>query len=186
MNLDKIVAAVKQGVAMAGGTPIVFPAIAVCDGIAMGHIGMKYSLVTRDLIADSTEAMAMAHQFDALVMVPNCDKNVPGLLMAAARINVPTVFVSGGPMMAGHIHGHKTSLSSMFEAVGSYAAGKIIEDELTEFENKTCRYAGYGNVPQKHPSERHHDKGSNPECPDGRYGTWMFYQQYASSSGDRS
>ena len=116
MNLDKIVAAVKQGVAMAGGTPIVFPAIAVCDGIAMGHIGMKYSLVTRDLIADSTEAMAMAHQFDALVMVPNCDKNVPGLLMAAARINVPTVFVSGGPMMAGHIHGHKTSLSSMFES----------------------------------------------------------------------
>ena len=142
MNLDKIVAAVKQGVAMAGGTPIVFPAIAVCDGIAMGHIGMKYSLVTRDLIADSTEAMAMAHQFDALVMVPNCDKNVPGLLMAAARINVPTVFVSGGPMMAGHIHGHKTSLSSMFEAVGSYAAGKITEDELTEFENKTCPTCG--------------------------------------------
>ena len=141
MNLDKIVAAVKQGVAMAGGTPIVFPAIAVCDGIAMGHIGMKYSLVTRDLIADSTEAMAMAHQFDALVMVPNCDKNVPGLLMAAARINVPTVFVSGGPMMAGHIHGHK-SLSSMFEAVGSYAAGKITEDELTEFENKTCPTCG--------------------------------------------
>ena len=137
MNLDKIVAAVKQGVAMAGGTPIVFPAIAVCDGIAMGHIGMKYSLVTRDLIADSTEAMAMAHQFDALVMVPNCDKNVPGLLMAAARINVPTVFVSGG-----HIHGHKTSLSSMFEAVGSYAAGKITEDELTEFENKTCPTCG--------------------------------------------
>ena len=132
MNLDKVVAAVKQGVAMAGGTPIVFPAIAVCDGIAMGHVGMKYSLVTRDLIADSTEAMAMAHQFDALVMVPNCDKNVPGLLMAAARINVPTVFVSGGPMMAGHIHGHKTSLSSMFEAVGSYAAGKISEEELTE------------------------------------------------------
>ena len=142
MNLDKIVAAVKQGVAMAGGTPIVFPAIAVCDGIAMGHVGMKYSLVTRDLIADSTEAMAMAHQFDALVMVPNCDKNVPGLLMAAARINVPTVFVSGGPMMAGHIHGHKTSLSSMFEAVGSYAAGKITEDELTEFENKTCPTCG--------------------------------------------
>ena len=142
MNLDKIVAAVKQGVAMAGGTPIVFPAIAVCDGIAMGHVGMKYSLVTRDLIADSTEAMAMAHQFDALVMVPNCDKNVPGLLMAAARINVPTVFVSGGPMMAGHIHGHKTSLSSMFEAVGSYAAGKISEEELTEFENKTCPTCG--------------------------------------------
>ena len=142
MNLDKVVAAVKQGVAMAGGTPIVFPAIAVCDGIAMGHVGMKYSLVTRDLIADSTEAMAMAHQFDALVMVPNCDKNVPGLLMAAARINVPTVFVSGGPMMAGHIHGHKTSLSSMFEAVGSYAAGKISEEELTEFENKTCPTCG--------------------------------------------
>ena len=142
MNLDKIVAAVKQGVAMAGGTPVVFPAIAVCDGIAMGHVGMKYSLVTRDLIADSTEAMAMAHQFDALVMVPNCDKNVPGLLMAAARLNVPTVFVSGGPMLAGHIHGHKTSLSSMFEAVGSYAAGKITEDELTEFENKTCPTCG--------------------------------------------
>ena len=142
MNLDKVVAAVKQGVAMAGGTPIVFPAIAVCDGIAMGHVGMKYSLVTRDLIADSTEAMAMAHQFDALVMVPNCDKNVPGLLMAAARINVPTVFVSGGPMMTGHIHGHKTSLSSMFEAVGSYAAGKISEEELTEFENKTCPTCG--------------------------------------------
>ena len=123
---------------MAGGTPVVFPAIAVCDGIAMGHTGMKYSLVTRDLIADSTEAMAMAHQFDALVMVPNCDKNVPGLLMAAARINVPTVFVSGGPMMAGHIHGHKTSLSSMFEAVGAYAAGNITEDELTEYENKRC------------------------------------------------
>ena len=183
MNLDKVVAAVKQGVAMAGGTPIVFPAIAVCDGIAMGHVGMKYSLVTRDLIADSTEAMAMAHQFDALVMVPNCDKNVPGLLMAAARINVPTVFVSGGPMMAGHIHGHKTSLSSMFEAVGSYAAGKISEEELTEFENKTW-YAGYGNVPQKHPSERYYDKRSNPECTDCRYGTWMLYQQYASSSGN--
>ena len=129
MNLDKIVNAVKQGVAMAGGTPIVFPAIAVCDGIAMGHIGMKYSLVTRDLIADSTEAMAMAHQFDALVMVPNCDKNVPGLLMAAARINVPTVFVSGGPMLAGHVQGHKTSLSSMCEPVGQYTAGTITEEE---------------------------------------------------------
>ena len=125
MNIDKIVAAVKQGVAMAGGTPVVFPAIAVCDGIAMGHIGMKYSLVTRDLIADSTESMALAHQFDALVMVPNCDKNVPGLLMAAARVNVPTVFVSGGPMLAGRVKGHMTSLSSMFEAVGSYAAVKI-------------------------------------------------------------
>ena len=142
MNLDKIVDAVKQGVAMAGGTPVVFPAIAVCDGIAMGHTGMKYSLVTRDLIADSTEAMAMAHQFDALVMVPNCDKNVPGLLMAAARINVPTIFVSGGPMMAGRIHGHKTSLSSMFEAVGAYVAGNITEDELTEYENKTCPTCG--------------------------------------------
>ena len=142
MNLDKIVNAVKQGVAMAGGTPVVFPAIAVCDGIAMGHIGMKYSLVTRDLIADSTEAMAMAHQFDALVMVPNCDKNVPGLLMAAARINVPTVFVSGGPMMAGHVQGHKNSLSSMFEAVGSYTAGKISEEELEEFECKTCPTCG--------------------------------------------
>ena len=123
MNLDKIVNAVKLGVAMAGGTPVVFPAIAVCDGIAMGHVGMKYSLVTRDLIADSTECMALAHQFDALVMVPNCDKNVPGLLMAAARVNVPTVFVSGGPMLAGHVKGQKRSLSSMFEAVGSYAAG---------------------------------------------------------------
>ena len=132
MNIDKIVDAVKLGVAMAGGTPVVFPAIAVCDGIAMGHTGMKYSLVTRDLIADSTEAMAMAHQFDALVMIPNCDKNVPGLLMAAARLNVPTVFVSGGPMIAGHIHGHKTSLSSMFEAVGAYAAGKLDDDGLTE------------------------------------------------------
>ena len=142
MNLDKIVAAVKQGVAMAGGTPVVFPAIAVCDGIAMGHIGMKYSLVTRDLIADSTESMALAHQFDALVVVPNCDKNVPGLLMAAARINVPTVFVSGGPMLAGHINGHKTSLSSMFEAVGAYAAGKLDEEGLTEYENKTCPTCG--------------------------------------------
>ncbi|HIX58502.1 MAG TPA: dihydroxy-acid dehydratase [Candidatus Blautia gallistercoris] len=142
MNLDKIVNAVKQGVAMAGGTPIVFPAIAVCDGIAMGHIGMKYSLVTRDLIADSTEAMALAHQFDALVMVPNCDKNVPGLLMAAARINVPTVFVSGGPMLAGHVKGHKTSLSSMFEAVGSHAAGTMSEEDVTEYEMKTCPTCG--------------------------------------------
>ena len=125
MNIDKIVEAVKLGVAMAGGTPIVFPAIAVCDGIAMGHQGMKYSLVTRDLIADSTECMALAHHFDALVMVPNCDKNVPGLLMAAARVNVPTVFVSGGPMLAGHVKGSKTSLSSMFEAVGTYNAGKF-------------------------------------------------------------
>ena len=142
MNLDKIVDAVKQGVAMAGGTPVVFPAIAVCDGIAMGHIGMKYSLVTRDLIADSTESMALAHQFDALVMVPNCDKNVPGLLMAAARINVPTVFVSGGPMMAGHVQGHKTSLSSLFEAVGAYSAGKMTQQEVEEFENQACPTCG--------------------------------------------
>ena len=125
MNLDKIVEAVKMGVAMAGGVPVVVPAIAVCDGIAMGHVGMKYSLVTRDLIADSTEALAMAHQFDGLVMVPNCDKNVPGLLMAAARVNIPTVFVSGGPMLAGHVKGCKTSLSSMFEAVGAYVAGNL-------------------------------------------------------------
>ena len=142
MNLDKIVDAVKLGVAMAGGTPVVFPAIAVCDGIAMGHIGMKYSLVTRDLIADSTECMALAHQFDALVMVPNGDKNVPGLLMAAARINVPTVFVSGGPMLAGHVKGHKTSLSSMFEAVGAYAAGNMSEEDVKEFENKACPTCG--------------------------------------------
>ena len=142
MNLDKIAQAVKLGVAMAGGTPVMFPAIAVCDGIAMGHVGMKYSLVTRDLIADSTEAMAMAHQFDALVMIPNCDKNVPGLLMAAARLNVPTVFVSGGPMLAGHLNGHKTSLSSMFEAGGAYAAGKLDEDGLTECEMKTCPTCG--------------------------------------------
>lgn len=142
MNLDKIVEAVKLGVAMAGGTPVVFPAIAVCDGIAMGHIGMKYSLVTRDLIADSTECMAMAHQFDALVMVPNCDKNVPGLLMAAARINVPTVFVSGGPMLAGHVKGQKTSLSSMFEAVGAYAAGKMTLEDVCEYENHTCPTCG--------------------------------------------
>ena len=142
MNLDKIVEAVKLGVAMAGGTPVVFPAIAVCDGIAMGHVGMKYSLVTRDLIADSTECMAMAHQFDALVMVPNCDKNVPGLLMAAARLNVPTVFVSGGPMLAGRVKGEKRSLSSMFEAVGAYAAGKMTEDDVREFEEKVCPTCG--------------------------------------------
>ncbi len=142
MNLDKIVEAVKLGVAMAGGTPIVFPAIAVCDGIAMGHTGMKYSLVTRDLIADSTECMAMAHQFDALVMVPNCDKNVPGLLMAAARVNIPTVFVSGGPMLAGHVKGEKRSLSSMFEAVGSYAAGTMTEEDVKEFEGKVCPTCG--------------------------------------------
>jgi dihydroxy-acid dehydratase len=142
MNLDKIVDAVKLGVAMAGGAPVVFPAIAVCDGIAMGHEGMKYSLVTRDLIADSTEAMAMAHQFDALVMVPNCDKNVPGLLMAAARLNIPTIFVSGGPMLAGRVNGNKTSLSSMFEAVGAYSAGKMTEEEIEEYENKVCASCG--------------------------------------------
>ena len=142
MNIDKIVDAVKLGVAEAGGVPVVFPAIAVCDGIAMGHIGMKYSLVTRDLIADSTECMATAHQFDALVMVPNCDKNVPGLLMAAARLNIPTVFVSGGPMLAGHVKGQKRSLSSMFEAVGSYAAGTMTEEDVTEFENKVCPTCG--------------------------------------------
>ncbi len=142
MNLDKIVDAVKLGVAMAGGTPIVFPAIAVCDGIAMGHTGMKYSLVTRDLIADSTEAMALAHGFDGLVMVPNCDKNVPGLLMAAARVNIPTVFVSGGPMLAGRVEGKKTSLSSMFEAVGAYNAGKIDDEKLYEYECKTCPTCG--------------------------------------------
>ena len=142
MNIDKIVDAVKLGVAEAGGVPVVFPAIAVCDGIAMGHIGMKYSLVTRDLIADSTECMALAHQFDALVMVPNCDKNVPGLLMAAARLNLPTVFVSGGPMLAGHVKGQKRSLSSMFEAVGSYAAGTMTEEDVCEFENKVCPTCG--------------------------------------------
>ena len=142
MNLDKIVEAVKLGVAMAGGTPVVVPAIAVCDGIAMGHTGMKYSLVTRDLIADSTECLATAHQFDGLVMVPNCDKNVPGLLMAAARLNIPTVFVSGGPMLAGHVKGCKTSLSSMFEAVGAYTAGKISAEELDEYENKACPTCG--------------------------------------------
>ncbi|MBQ8138623.1 MAG: dihydroxy-acid dehydratase [Lachnospiraceae bacterium] len=142
MNLDKIVNAVKLGVAEAGGVPVVFPAIAVCDGIAMGHVGMKYSLVTRDLIADSTECMALAHQFDGLVMVPNCDKNVPGLLMAAARINVPTVFVSGGPMLAGHVKGQKRSLSSMFEAVGAHAAGNMTEEEVCEFEQKVCPTCG--------------------------------------------
>ena len=142
MNIDKLVEAVKLGVAMAGGNPVVFPAIAVCDGIAMGHQGMKYSLVTRDLIADSTECMALAHHFDALVMIPNCDKNVSGLLMAAARVNVPTVFVSGGPMLAGHVKGSRTSLSSMFEAVGAYTAGKITKDEFEEYENKACPTCG--------------------------------------------
>ena len=138
MNLDKIVEAAKLGVAMAGGTPIVFPAIAVCDGIAMGHVGMKYSLVTRDLIADSTECMALAHAFDAMVMVPNCDKNVPGLLMAAARVNIPTVFVSGGPMLAGHVQGQRTSLSSMFEAVGAHAAGKMTEEQVDDYVSHAC------------------------------------------------
>lgn len=142
MNIDKIAEAVKLGVAMAGGTPIMFPAIAVCDGIAMGHIGMKYSLVTRDLIADSTECMAMAHQFDALVMIPNCDKNVPGLLMAAARLNIPTIFVSGGPMLAGKVKGCKTSLSSMFEAVGSYAAGTMDMEDVDEYVSNACPTCG--------------------------------------------
>ncbi len=142
INIDKIVDAVKLGVAMAGGTPVVFPAIAVCDGIAMGHKGMKYSLVTRDLIADSTEAMALAHGFDALVMVPNCDKNVPGLLMAAARLNIPCIFVSGGPMLAGHVDGHKTSFSSISEAVGEFNAGSISEEKLEEYECKTCPTCG--------------------------------------------
>ena len=142
MNLDKIVEAAKLGVAMAGGTPIVFPAIAVCDGIAMGHVGMKYSLVTRDLIADSTECMALAHAFDAMVMVPNCDKNVPGLLMAAARLNIPTVFVSGGPMLAGHVNGQRTSLSSMFEAVGSYAAGTMTEEQVDDYVCHACPTCG--------------------------------------------
>ena len=142
MNLDKITEAVKLGVAMAGGTPVVFPAIAVCDGIAMGHVGMKYSLVTRDLIADSTECMVMAHGFDGLVCIPNCDKNVPGLLMAAARLNIPTIFVSGGPMLAGHVHGKKRSLSSMFEAVGSVAAGTMTMEELAEYEEKVCPTCG--------------------------------------------
>ena len=142
MNLAKITEAVKMGVALAGGVPREFPAIAVCDGIAMGHVGMKYSLVTRDLIADSTECMAIAHQFDALVCIPNCDKNVPGLLMAAARLNIPTIFVSGGPMLAGHVKGQKRSLSSMFEAVGSYAAGTMTEEDVYEFECKTCPTCG--------------------------------------------
>ena len=142
MNLDKITQAVKMGVAMAGGTPIMFPAIAVCDGIAMGHTGMKYSLITRDQIADSTEAMVMAHGFDGLVMIPNCDKNVPGLLMAAARLNIPTIFVSGGPMMAGRVNGNKTSLSAMFEAVGAYSAGKIDESQLCHYEENTCPTCG--------------------------------------------
>ena len=142
MNIDKITNAVKTGVAMAGGNPVVFPAIAVCDGIAMGHQGMKYSLVTRDLIADSTECMALAHAFDALVMIPNCDKNVPGLLVAAARLNIPTIFVSGGPMLAGRVQGCKTSLSSMFEAVGKYNSGRITEEELNEYENKVCPSCG--------------------------------------------
>ena len=142
MNLDKITEAVKLGIAMAGGTPVMFPAIAVCDGIAMGHVGMKYSLVTRDLIADSTECMMEAHRFDGMVCIPNCDKNVPGLLMAAARVNVPTIFVSGGPMLAGHVDGHKTSLSSLFEAVGAEAAGKITEEKLYEYECKACPTCG--------------------------------------------
>ncbi|MBE6939785.1 MAG: dihydroxy-acid dehydratase [Ruminococcaceae bacterium] len=143
MNLDKIAEAVKAGIRAAGGTPVEFPAIAVCDGIAMGHVGMKYSLVTRDLIADSTEAMAMAHQFDGLVMIPNCDKNVPGLLMAAARVNIPTIFVSGGPMMAGTMNdGRRTCLSHMFEAVGAYYAGKLDQSGLQEYEENACPTCG--------------------------------------------
>ena len=142
MNLDKIAEAVKAGIRAAGGTPVEFPAIAVCDGIAMGHIGMKYSLVTRDLIADSTEAMALAHGFDALVMVPNCDKNVPGLLMAAARLNIPTTFVSGGPMLAGHVNGARTSLSSMFEAQGKYSAGNMTEEEVEDYARRVCPTCG--------------------------------------------
>ncbi len=190
MNLDKIVNAVKMGVAEAGGVPVVFPAIAVCDGIAMGHTGMKYSLVTRDLIADSTECMALAHQFDALVMVPNCDKNVPGLLMAAARVNVPTVFVSGGPMLAGHVKGKKTSLSSMFEAVGSYAAGTMSEEDVCRIfrppaAGKTCRYGRDGDVPQEYLPQGHHDKGSGLKCAYRGYGIGLFYQQYAASAGNR-
>ena len=143
MNLDKIAEAVKAGVRAAGGTPVEFPAIAVCDGIAMGHIGMKYSLVTRDLIADSTEAMAMAHQFDGLVMIPNCDKNVPGLLMAAARVNLPTIFVSGGPMLSGRLQdGRRSCLSHMFEAVGAYKAGKLDEAGVEDYENNACPTCG--------------------------------------------
>ncbi|WP_035766137.1 dihydroxy-acid dehydratase [Butyrivibrio sp. NC2002] len=142
MELDRIAQAVKLGVAEAGGMPVIVPAIAVCDGIAMGHVGMKYSLVTRDLVADSTEALAMAHAFDGMVMIPNCDKNVPGLLMAAARVNIPTIFCSGGPMMAGRVNGQKRSLSSMFEAVGAFSAGKMTEDELTLFEEKVCPTCG--------------------------------------------
>ena len=161
MNIDKIVEAVKMGVAMAGGTPVMFPAIAVCDGIAMGHQGMKYSLVTRDLIADSTECMALAHHFDALVMIPNCDKNVPGLLMAAARVNVPTIFVSGGPMLAGRVKGSKTSLSSMFEAVGSYNAGKMTLEDVQEFEDQACPSCGEELV-----WDGVHLKCPNPDCKD--------------------
>ena len=206
MNIDKIVDAVKMGVAMAGGTPIVFPAIAVCDGIAMGHTGMKYSLVTRDLICDSTECMALAHQFDALVMVPNCDKNVPGLLMAAARLNIPTIFVSGGPMLAGHVQGNKTSLSSMFEAVGAHAAGKMTEEQVNDYvcnacptcgscsgcifsENQACKACGnedHGTFGEKYPSKRYFDRAGIYECVDCRYGTWMFYKYNASSSGNRT
>ena len=189
MNLDKIVNAVKLGVAEAGGVPVVFPAIAVCDGIAMGHIGMKYSLVTRDLIADSTECMALAHQFDALVMVPNCDKNVPGLLMAAARINVPTVFVSGGPMLAGHVQGKKRSLSSMFEAVGSYAAGTMTEDDVREYEEKVhSKFHELSDRGTRHgASWKRNNSGSlfgkNQTCKTCRYGSYGYVPQEYPSKG---
>ena len=205
MNLDKIVDAVRLGVASAGGTPVVFPAIAVCDGIAMGHQGMKYSLVTRDLIADSTEAMALAHQFDALVMVPNCDKNVPGLLMAAARINIPTIFVSGGPMLAGHVNGNKTSLSSLFEAVGAYTAGKMTQEEVEEYECKGCptcgscsgmytansmncltEAIGMGLKGNGYQAEGYLNEGSLYQCPDRRYGARLLHQYDAASARDRA
>ena len=186
MNLDKIAEAVKAGIRAAGGTPVEFPAIAVCDGIAMGHVGMKYSLVTRDLIADSTEAMAMAHQFDGLVMIPNCDKNVPGLLMAAARVNIPTIFVSGGPMMAGTMNdGRRTCLSHMFEAVGSYYAGKLDEAGLEEYENnppaagQARRHANHGAGGAGYPSPGHHDRGRLPQRRDHRHGPGLLHQHHA-------
>ena len=206
MNLDKIANAVKLGIAEAGGMPVMFPAIAVCDGIAMGHVGMKYSLVTRDLIADSTECMAKAHQFDGLVMIPNCDKNVPGLLMAAARVNIPTVFVSGGPMLAGHVNGRKRSLSSMFEAVGEFDSGKITAEEpdggnrngTSRKRNDSgsifgtyppCeggRICGHGYDQKEYPPAGHHDKDGLHQCNDGGYGAWMFHEYHAASSCHRA